>query len=402
MGQPARSLYPDYKRIWTFGMSYSGQDGQFRIGLVRYRGHTKKWLLRDIGYPLNDIERLLNEDITCDLLLGRIHSQEHVDLFARFGKPIIDLADSARHPLIAPSHSLDYVAGGALAANYLGELGHRNFAFISYQKGTGHADDRVWDGFSREALPKAASLHLIRRLEDRQIQMKPLALEQPLPSVSAWLRKMERPMAVLISNDYIAQEICQFASFSGVSIPEDLALVGMQNDPIICETCLPSLTCVHFPAEYWGYRVAEHIDAFFQGQQDHELELIPPSGIAARNSTALEVIEDPLVARGLALMRHHATSRLTLKEILSELPLTLRAFQMRFKQVTGCSPIEKLFRMRVDIARQKLVSSNHTVDRIAEECGFRHAESMAQYFKKWTGLTPTQYRRQNQVRIQRS
>ncbi|MGC9452666.1 MAG: helix-turn-helix domain-containing protein [Oceanipulchritudo sp.] len=398
MPKQARSLYPDYKRIWIFGMTYSSPDGRFRKGLIKYRGRTRKWLLRDIGYGLEEIERLKQEEIGCDLLLGRLQSPDHAERFAALGVPIMDLNDVSGHPRVVRTHQLDYRAAGALAARYLRQLGHRNFTFLTYRKDLGTAESLTWEGFSSEAGPHARFLDLILRTGETHLILKPEPARKPFVSVSKWLREMERPRAVLLFENRLAQEVCQFASFSGVSIPEDLALIGMHSDSLICESCLPSLTGIEFPSEYWGYLVGEHIEKLLNGEDTDELELIPPTKVVERQSTALEVIEDPLVARGLALMRHHATSRLTIQEMLRELPVTARTFQMRFRKVIGCSPMEELFRLRVEFARQQLAETNHTVDRIAEDCGFRHAESMAQYFKKWTGLTPTQYRRKNQLR----
>jgi LacI family transcriptional regulator len=397
MAKAAFSLYPDYKKIWIFGMTFSSVDGQFRKGLVRYRGRTKKWLIRDIGYPLNDADWLRRETSTCDLLVGRIQAPEHVEFFASFGVPILDLSNRTQHPSIIRSHQLDYRAGGALAASYLRQLGYRNFAFITYSL-PGSAVDLAWEGFSEEAAPAAASLHLIRRVEGKDIILKPDVKERPLSSVSAWLRQMERPMALTVFEERMAQEICQFALFSGVSIPEDLAVIGLHNDPVICETCLPSLTSIDFPGEYWGMQVGEHIDSIFNGKEECSQEQIPPAKVVARNSTALEVIEDPVVSRALALLRHHASGRLAIGEILRELPVSMRALQIRFRKAIGRSPLEELFRIRVEFARQQLLETDHTVERIAEDCGFRHAESMAQYFKKWTSLNPTQYRLKNRLR----
>jgi len=395
MARYMQSLYPHYRRIWTFGMSYSSPDGQMRKGLIKYRGRTKKWLLRDIGYPLHEIEKLKAEEITCDLLVGRLHEKEHAERFASLGAPIVDLQCTTEHPGVIRTHQLDFRAGGRLAAQHMLRLGYRNFTFLTYARQMGWAESVAWEGFREEAEPHAATLDLIVRPKREHISMKPDRTIRELTSISAWLREMERPMAVLLFESRMAQEVCQFASFSGVSIPEDLALIGMQDDPLICETCMPSLSSIQYPAEYWGYRIGEHVDALLNGQDPGEIMAIPPSQITERNSTGLVVIEDQLVARGLALMRHHAPSRLTITEMLQELPLTQRAFQLRFRKAIGRSPMEELFRIRVELARHYMVETDYTVERVAESCGFRHAESMSKYFKQWTGQTPTQYRRQN-------
>jgi len=388
------TLYPDCKRIALCRLNYSGLDGQFRRGLLAFRGHTRKWIYHD-SYSIENLNTMLTHGVPIDLVLGRIHDPKELEVMERHRVPVIPLDPYPEHEWVLPTHCLDFRKAGELAAEHFLHKGHRHFAFMSVNQT--EKEKLSWQGFSDACRDRAQTLEWLNREAEKIHQICPKEQTLPYESYTAWLQKNPRPKAVFLLNDNLYPHICQLAWLNGISIPEDLSFIGQDNHEMICSSVEPHLTSVAFPGERWGYRVAEQIEAYLEGRPLPDPEKIEPQQIMERESTELEALQDDLVARGLTLIRLHASKRMPLTKILNPIPLSARSFGIRFQQALGRSPQEELFRQRVELAKAQLLQTNHTVEHVADDCGFRNAESMAQNFKKWVGMTPSAFRKQNRL-----
>ena len=344
---------------------------------------------------MSSLEEPIKEGLKLDLFVGRLHSPQEADVLERYRVPLISLDPMPEHPWIIPSYVLDLENAGRLAAEHLLNKGHRHFTY--YSKTAYAKDSRMWQGFRDRLMGTATSLTWIIRDEERILDVLPTEKEHKYVTMTQWLQHMPRPMALYLPSDHLCSNICQLAWRNDISIPEDMAILGQYNHEMICTSVEPALSSIAFPGETWGYQVAQQVDSILKGAPQPELAPISPQQVVERGSTELMALEDPIVAKGLSLIRLNAADRLPLSEILKPLPLSSRSFGIRFQQALGRSPQEELFRQRVELARKLLLETNFTVDHIADDSGFRNSESMSQHFKKWVGMTPTAFRKQNRL-----
>ncbi|MGC9452450.1 MAG: helix-turn-helix domain-containing protein [Oceanipulchritudo sp.] len=386
--------FPGFKHVCLFGLGRGGVDDEVRTGLVKFRGQTHKWLLHDVGRYCEYLERVENGSLDCDLLVGNVNSEGLAERLRKIGKPVLDLMRMVEAPAWQ-THWIDYRAVGEMGGRYLKDLGHRNLAF--YTSDWGSAEQAIWEGFRGVLEKHAASLSIINRHQKVIRYFLPGEREESITWMSAWFPKMLRPLALLVNSDGHAATVAELAFFSGVSVPEELCILGIGDVRSTCETAHPGLSSISLPGEKLGYVVGEHIDRFFKGERVSEFLSLPPRQVVVRTSTDLSAIQDHVVAKAVAMMRREAANRVPIAEIIRKLPVSKRSFNDRFLKAIGRTPREELFRIRLEMARERLLQTNQTVLHVAMDCGFADTESMVRLFKESTGLTPTQFRRQNRV-----
>lgn len=388
-------LLPGFRNIGLVGIGRSDADGDFWKGITRFRGHEYPWILHDLEYFGDNFRRLEEGIIRCDAVLARINVPEDCSRLQRLGLPVHAVLGGYSMPQWI-LHDVDWVEVGRVAARWFLDGGHRHACFVSFLRDK--RNTRIWSGFRDEFFREAATLQWFIRGEGRLEQVRPSRSERSESSFVHWFGGMPRPMALLASDDALAEKVGELALHVGVSVPEELALLGIGNHSTICETCYPPLSSVRLPTEALGRDAAVHLAAAFRCESLPPPALRPPCGIEVRHSTGERATHDPVVARALALMRRGAASGITIKEVVGELPLCMRRFTDRFRAATGRSPREEMDRIRLSRACQRLQGTDHTVERIAANCGFPDAESMARLFRRAYGETPTAYRRRARPR----
>lgn len=392
---PSQSkAFPGFKHVCLVGLENTAIGRQVTAGIVKYRGQTHKWLIHHVGLNNENLGRIEAGDLECDLFIGMVFSQDLGARLKRLGKPVLDMLGVVKEPSWR-THGLDCRAIGRMAAEHFLEKGHRHFAYSCH--GLGPWEQATWEGFLEVLEPGAKTLALMNRHSQRIHYHRPERRDEVQEKLYHWFPKMPRPFALLTHADEAAAVMAELAFFSGVSIPEDLAIMGWGNDVEACNLAHPHLSSISVPGERLGFLVAEHAQAILEQKALPDLVELPPINVVARRSTELAAVDDPIVAKALAIMRREAANRVPIAEIIRKLPVSKRSFNDRFLKVIGRTPREELFRIRLEMAKDQLLKTNQTVLHVAMDCGFADTESMVRLFKEATGLTPTQFRRQNRV-----
>jgi LacI family transcriptional regulator len=387
------SLYQDFKVIWLIGLGMSGLDAEIRRGLMLYRGKSKKWLFHDLGHSVEAIQDTFSQHSNrqCDGFIGHVGSPEIEHLLRKTGKPVINL--SGVYPVPEwETHRIDGEAIGRMAADYYLSRGHRNFIFFGPGKFK-YAEER-WKGFYEGLKGKA---DFLARIQERELEIffPDASKETPVSKVER-LKEMPKPLAGFCAWDQYAMTLCDYIHFE-IHVPEELSLLGVDNNEVVCGMSVIPISSIALPAARLGYLAAEHLDCLLEGLPVPELQVLQPERVVERASTDLVAMEDPIVAKALALMRHHAADRTTIEEIADKLPISRRGFTDRFKDAVGRTAREELFRIRVELAKERLLTTNQTMYQIAVECGFTDPESLAKHFRKWAGMSPSGFRKQHRV-----
>jgi LacI family transcriptional regulator len=177
-------------------------------------------------------------------------------------------------------------------------------------------------------------------------------------------------------------------------VPEEIAVIGVDNDPLVCELCSPPLTSIIPDTYATGYLAATLLQSLMNGNKIENLtNLIVPLGVQKRRSTDSLAIEDPYISRAIHYIYEHANSGdFNFKEILAFIPMTRRVFEKKFFELVGRTPYKELQRIRVNRLKELLGETDMSLMDVAEKSGFEHVSYMSYLFKRETGVSPIAYR----------
>lgn len=233
-----------------------------------------------------------------------------------------------------------------------------------------------------------------------QSEARPLRWDQHQRALASWLQSLAKPVGVFAINDQLGFWLLDAARRAGVSVPEEVAVVGAENDKMLCETAWPPLSSVQLRGQAAGYMAAGVLDDWMRGKRvpaANERHLLPPGDIVVRQSSDVVAVSDPRIARALQYIRQHATEDPAVGRVAREASMSRSALERRMKALTGRSPGEEIDRIRFAAVARLLVETDLTLDSIAERAGFRHPQYMAEAFKRRYDLTPGEFRRRRKI-----
>jgi LacI family transcriptional regulator len=287
-----------------------------------------------------------------------------------------------------PAVRIDDQAVARLARDHLVARGYRHFGFVD--------DARYnWSTARRDAF--------VRLVDEAGCQTEvyqlggdgyeALTRVRQMRRLRQWVVTLTRPTAVFAANDIFAQQVLEACRAEGIAVPEELAVLGVDNDELLCDLAEPALSSVVPDAYRGGYLAAELLDSLIAGgEPPDETILVAPLGIADRRSTDCLALDDPHVTRAIAYIREHACRGLKVTDVLQLVPLTRRVLDSRFRQLLGRTVHEEIQRIRLARVRKLLLETELPLARIAELSGFRFPEHLSAAFKKDAGVPPGRYR----------
>jgi LacI family transcriptional regulator len=180
-------------------------------------------------------------------------------------------------------------------------------------------------------------------------------------------------------------------------VPEDIAILGSDDDALICELAGPKLSSIAVPARQVGSLAAERLAEFMsrKTRRNQRATLLAPTGVIARQSTDVNQTEDATVNRVLRFIAAEFHRRLNVEDLLRETGVSRRALERLFRLHVGRSPLQELHRRRIEYACNLLKSGNDPLHQIAQRCGFRDASQFVSVFGRQIGETPGKYRSGN-------
>jgi LacI family transcriptional regulator len=198
--------------------------------------------------------------------------------------------------------------------------------------------------------------------------------------------------------DYRGQQVLDACLRLAIAVPDEVAVIGVDNDELLCELSHPPMSSVIPNTHRTGYEAADLLDRMMNGHRaPSETYLIAPLGITTRQSTDVLAIEDRNVARAVAYIRSHACKRIAVDDVLRAVPQARRLLERRFKKLLGRTPHEEILRVQLDRVKALLAQTDLPLSEIAERCGFTHVEYLSVVFRKKAGLPPSQYRAKHRV-----
>jgi LacI family transcriptional regulator len=308
--------------------------------------------------------------------------------------PLVDLNDTppfAGVPKIRP----DNVAMGHLGAEHFIERGFRHFGFCGFS-------NEEWAKERRSGFVEALGLagHTCELLEvNYPGDLTPFWDVEQTETIAAWLQSLPQPVGVMASNDMQALQVISAAQSTGLLVPEEVAVLGANNDPIRCELAYPPLSSVAANPFQSGYQAAHLLTEMMAGRKPKDLDRrVEPVAVVTRPSTDVLAIEDKNIAAALGFIRQRACQGIIVDEVAKHAFASRSQLEKKFRRHLGHSPQAEIRRVQVAKIRQLLIETDFPLKRIAELTGFEHVEYMCVVFKRLAGSSPGEYRRRTQAK----
>lgn len=221
--------------------------------------------------------------------------------------------------------------------------------------------------------------------------------EAHVDDLARWLQELPKPVGIMACYDFRGRQVLDACRRVDVAVPDEVAVIGVDNDELLCDLSQPPLSSVIPNVQRTGYEAAALLDQMISGRLSarSETHLIPPVGIATRQSSDVLVLEDRNVARAVQYIREHACEGIKVKDVLRAVPQSRTLLESRFKRLLGRTPHEEILRVRLARVKQLLVDTDLPLEEIADRTAFAHVEYLSVAFRREIGLPPSQFRAQN-------
>lgn len=360
-------------------------------GIARYSRTVGNWSLLhgEMTIDASVPDWLLQTEV--DGVIARVDDQNVAELRA-LGVPIIDVRCSKVFQDI-PQIETDDREVARLAFEHLWQLGFRRFAFSGY-RGAHFSESRGkhFADFVRER-GHTIEIHEINAPGWASLTEIERGGVKELDSFSQWLKSLRRPTGMLVCNDIRGQQVLISCRRLGLLIPDDLAVVGVDDDDSVCQLCDPPLSSVKPNADKVGFRAAQLLQQLMDhGSVKQKLEYIPPTCVVQRLSTQVFAINDPEVSRACRFIRENISRRINVADVVNSSSLSRRQLERRFRDELGHTPHDEITAAQVYRVKQLLSETDLTLENIAPLAGYSHKERLAAVFKRECGETPGSYR----------
>ncbi len=363
-------------------------------GFLRYSKEVGGWSFYRI--PLTTDDRYENTVIKiaqkwgADAIIGQI-SDVNVQKLKSIGIPIILQNYTDRISGIS-NITGDYWGTGIMAANYFLKKRYKHSAFYGTRT-------TIWsrereEGF-RERITESGH-QMICYNEDYNIRY---GSTSDLSLLKDWLMALPRPIALFACDDAFALRVTEVCCLHNIRVPEDVAVLGVDNDEILCNMSDPPLSSIVLDVENGGYQSACHLEQILSNRDLPQFNItINPMRIERRKSTEGYTIDDPLVLSTLRMIEDENNHQLTITEILTQVHVSRRVLEKRFKSRVGESIYQYMLKQRISWFAEKLLTCDKPVAELAFELGYEDYINLSKGFKRIYNMSPTQYRNHYAIR----
>jgi len=284
--------------------------------------------------------------------------------------------------------SCDWAATGRMGAEHLFDCGFRYFAYCGYEGM--HWSNERGKAFGETVSRLGRKVFFYKPLEGKGVR----PWHKELPELAFWLSKLPKPIGLMACNDDRGKQIIEACKAADIRVPDEIAIIGVDNDELICTLCTPQLSSINLNPEETGYQISEMLDQLMVGKKlNNSLVLDKPTHVVTRQSTDVLAIEDSIVSEAVSFIRKNSKKMTTVSDVVDSLGFARRTLELRFRQALGRSVNTEINRCKTTLICQLLVMTNWSITRIAMDLGFNSVDHIARFFRKEKGITPTAFRR---------
>lgn len=368
-------------------------------GILAYSKSHEPWVVCRMppSYKLTyGIEGVLKWAKTwqADAIIGRFDNDDNVELFRQHGIIAIAQDYKARFENI-PNITGDYRKTGKMAAEFFLNKGFQHFAFYGYR-------DTVWsqercEGFY-ECIAERGFGNSFHAYQEQSLDDLWFYEAPPLLS---WLKSLPHPTALMACDDNQGNRITEICKVNNIKVPDKIAILGVDNDEIICNLSDPPLSSISHNIVRGGFEAAELIDRLLNDEENNRQDMqdvvIQPINIVNRLSTDFYSTTDMHIHTALKYIHQNIASDITVSDIVKQVPLSRRLLEIRFKQVTQQSIHKYIFNLRMERFAQLLLASDAPIADVAEQVGINNLKNLSRQFKTLKKVSPNEYRKEHQM-----
>jgi LacI family transcriptional regulator len=323
-----------------------------------------------------------------DGIIARVDSPQSAKALKRTGLPVVDVS-AERFASEFPRVSIDNIAVARLAAEHLAGKGFAHFAFCG--------DARFLWSRQRGAEFKRRLKEEGKRVVDftsRVGKTGESGSDAENREIAEWLAKLPKPVGIFACYDGRAQQVLEACQLLGLHVPDEVAVLGVDNDEVLCDLCSPPLSSVQPNARRTGYEAAAMLARMMRGEKivAAATQMVEPVRVVERQSSDVVSVADPKVAAALKFIRQHACEGVNMSDVLRAVPMSRTLLERKFKALLGHSPHRQLVRAKVERAKHLLVESEVSIAVVAELAGFESASYLSVVFRRETGESPYAFR----------
>ena len=293
-----------------------------------------------------------------------------------------------------PCIDVDNAKIGQIAAEHFLERGFRNFAYCGF-------DSFFWsirrsNSFAKKLSEEGYSVNFYSKPTKRSF----IPWEDEQIFICDWLKSLPKPVGLFTCNDDRGEQIIDACKISGIHIPDEIAVLGVDNDEFACTLSTPSLSRIALNTEQGGFKAAKLLSRLMAGEKklQEKVVLISPLQVETRQSTDILAIEDAEVAKAVHFIRTNSKMPIQVNDVVEVTNLSRCGLYLRFHKSLGHSVHDEIKRARTDIIAHLLLNSDLSISQIALELGFSDSNHIARFFKKVKGITPLNYRKKYNFR----
>lgn len=358
-------------------------------GIVSYMREHRPWSIYLAEHSRGDLPPEWLTEWDGHGVIARVENERIARFLDRVKTPIVDVSAARRLPNLAWVETND-VEIARLAAEHLLERGFKSFGFC----GDARFNWSNWrrDNFSEWVRARGYECSVFNDSfgpdgDDRSV----------LDQIARWLRRLPKPVGVMACYDYRGQQVLDACRRHRIQVPDEVAVIGVDNDELLCDLADPPLSSVVPNAQRAGYVAASLLDRMIGGATvPPQAHLIDPIGVATRQSTDVLAMEDRNIANAVRFIRAHACEGIRVRDVLKAVPQSRRRLEEQFRKLIGRTPQAEITRVQLNRAKLLLAETDLPLDAIAGKAGFEHAEYLSVVFKRVFGMPPSHYRALNQ------
>lgn len=333
-----------------------------------------------------------------DGIIARVESRRLEDAIRATGLPAIDVRGA--FDLDMPLVETNEHSTCRLAFEHLRRRGFRNLAFCGFE-GANYSERRL-RYFSGLAADAGLPLHSYESpLPGRTGDELMLSSREQLALLSStslrrWLEELPKPIGLFACNDVCGQQVLNTCRESGLAVPEQIAVLGVDNDTVHCELAEPPLSSIELNTAKIGHVAASLLDGMMEhGERPPDKTFIDAVEVVVRQSTDIVAVEDPVVAKAIRFIRQNAGMALSVDDVVRAAAVSRRQLERRFQQHLQRTPKDEINRVRIRRVKELLARTDLTLAEIAAKVGFDHPEYLSTVFRRSVGVTPMTYRSQH-------
>lgn len=325
-----------------------------------------------------------------DGVIARVETNQIAAMLRETDLPVVDVS-AARHLPEIPWVETNDEAIAQMAAEHLMERGFQNMAFCG-------APDFNWSNWRKQYFSQIVKDEGRQYFEFDSVSQNSseYSWSTEQNELVNWLKGLPRPVGIFACYDIKARALLDACRELEIAVPEEVAVLGVDNDHLLCELADPPLSSIRCNSSRAGFEAAHLLDRMMAGESvESNALLIEPIGVETRQSTDILAIDDPEIAHAVSFIRKNAYSGINVNDILQEIPISRRAMEHRFQKLLGRTPHQEIFRLKIGRVKNLLTETDLSLFEISHSAGFQHEEYLSVAFKKAVGIPPSEYRRKH-------